>query len=74
MADWNSKSVREAISLIADIMEQIHILVVDDEQSIRRLIEKELTTDRRTVMTADSAKSAFKLVRKHHFDIRNNFV
>jgi DNA-binding NtrC family response regulator len=40
--------------------ETIHILVVDDEASIRRLAEKELSSERRLIATAGSAQKAFK--------------
>jgi two-component system, NtrC family, response regulator len=49
--------------------ETIQILVVDDEQSIRRLLEMELSSPRRSVCTADSGREAFKLLNKKRFDV-----
>ena len=48
---------------------QINILLVDDEESIRRLAEKEISNLRRIVRTAGSARQAFELVRERQFDI-----
>lgn len=47
----------------------IQILVVDDEDSIRRLAEKELAGMRRHVQTAANAREAFELVRRSQFDV-----
>lgn len=47
----------------------MNILVVDDEKSIRRLLEKELTSSRRSITTAGNAKKALSAVRKKAFDI-----
>ncbi|MFP5212684.1 MAG: sigma-54-dependent transcriptional regulator [Acidobacteriota bacterium] len=47
----------------------IQILVVDDEESIRRLAEKEITNLQRCVRTAGCAAEAFELVRKQQFDV-----
>lgn len=49
--------------------ETIHILVVDDEASIRRLAEKELSSERRLITTADSAQKAFKSFKSQSFDV-----
>ena len=49
--------------------ETIQILVVDDEQSIRRLAEKELASPRRTITTAGSVNEALCLSRKQRFDV-----
>ena len=49
--------------------ETIQILVVDDEQSIRRLLEMELSSPRRSVCTAGSGRDAFKLLNKKRFDV-----
>jgi len=49
--------------------ETIQILVVDDEQSIRRLLEMELSSPRRSVCTAGSGRDAFKLLNRKRFDI-----
>ncbi|GBC59501.1 sigma-54-dependent Fis family transcriptional re gulator [Desulfonema ishimotonii] len=47
----------------------IQILVVDDEQSIRRLIDKELSSPERLITTAGTAEEAFARVRKKRFDV-----
>ncbi|MBI9090075.1 MAG: sigma-54-dependent Fis family transcriptional regulator [Desulfobacterium sp.] len=47
----------------------INILVVDDEKSIRRLLEKELTSSRRSITTAGNAKEALAAIRKDVFDV-----
>ncbi len=47
----------------------INILVVDDEKFIRRLLEKELGSSRRSITTAGNAKEAFAAIRKDVFDI-----
>ncbi len=47
----------------------IQVLLVDDEESIRRLVEKELANPGRTVHTADCARRANELIRKILFDI-----
>jgi len=51
------------------IFNPIRILVVDDEESIRRLMEKELSNMRRSVCTADSARQAFELIEQQPFDV-----
>ena len=51
------------------IFNPIRILVVDDEESIRRLIEKELSSMRRSVRTADSARQAFEIIEQQQFDV-----
>ena len=43
-------------------IETIHVLVVDDEASIRRLAEKELSSERRLITTVGSASSVFRQV------------
>jgi len=48
---------------------KINILVVDDEKSIRRLLEKELTSPRRSISTAGNAREALVAIRKAVFDI-----
>lgn len=45
------------------------ILVIDDEKTIRRLMQKELTTPNREVVVAGSAEEAVNLVRSHWFDV-----
>lgn len=51
------------------IFNPIRILVVDDEESIRRLLEKELSSMRRSVRTADSARQAFECLEQHQFEV-----
>jgi two-component system, NtrC family, response regulator len=51
------------------VFNHIQILVVDDEESIRRLTEKELANSRRTVRTAATAREAFDLIRRQQFDV-----
>lgn len=46
-----------------------HILVVDDEAYIRRLIEKELGSDRRVVRSADSIGAAQEAFRRDAFEV-----
>ncbi|MBB5349213.1 sigma-54-dependent Fis family transcriptional regulator [Desulfoprunum benzoelyticum] len=45
------------------------ILVIDDEESIRRLLLKELANERRNVMAAADAAAAMALIRNHWFDV-----
>ncbi len=47
----------------------IRILVVDDEESIRRLAQKEIASTRRFVQTAGSAREAVDIVGKQTFDV-----
>ncbi|SCY57351.1 sigma-54-dependent transcriptional regulator [Desulfoluna spongiiphila] len=47
----------------------MHILVVDDEKSIRRLIEKEMASPRRVIKTAGSGDEAFAAIRRWAFDV-----
>ncbi len=49
--------------------EKYTILVIDDERSIRRLLQKELATEFREVMTAENAAMAMKMIRNHWFDV-----
>jgi two-component system NtrC family response regulator len=51
------------------LFETINILVVDDEAHIRRLAEKELSSERRRVATAGSAQEALKAFRAGSFDV-----
>lgn len=51
------------------LLDQIHLLVVDDEATIRRLIEKELSSDRRIIQSAGSVAAALPLFRKEAFDV-----
>jgi len=45
------------------------VLVIDDEEPIRRLLQKELTNSRREVFTAATAAEAMALVRSRWFDV-----
>ncbi len=49
--------------------EKYTVLAIDDEEPIRRLLQKELTTDRREVLTAATAASAREMLRTHWFDV-----
>jgi two-component system NtrC family response regulator len=49
--------------------ETIHILVVDDEASIRRLVEKEMGTSRRRITTVGSSQEAIKAFKGDAFDV-----
>jgi two-component system, NtrC family, response regulator len=51
------------------VFNPIRILVVDDEESIRRLMEKELNSMRRNVCSADSARHALELIEQQQFDV-----
>lgn len=45
------------------------ILVIDDEEPIRRLLQKELSSSRREVFTAATAAEAMAMVRSRWFDV-----
>lgn len=47
----------------------MHMLVVDDEKSIRRLIEKEMASPRRKIKTAGSADEALAVFCRQAFDV-----
>ncbi len=49
--------------------EKYSVLAIDDEEAIRRLLQKELTTDRREVLTAANAAKAREMLRTHWFDV-----
>jgi two-component system NtrC family response regulator len=49
--------------------ETISVLVVDDEEPIRRLAEKELGSDRRRVTAAKNAREALKRFKTRSFDV-----
>jgi two-component system, NtrC family, response regulator len=49
--------------------EQYSILVIDDEEPIRRLLQKELTTSSRTVLTAADGATAMGMLMEHWFDV-----
>jgi two-component system NtrC family response regulator len=51
------------------LFKPIRILVVDDEESIRRLIEKEIGTAGRAVRTAGTAREAIELAQTQPFDV-----
>jgi two-component system NtrC family response regulator len=50
-------------------IEAMLVLVVDDEPSIRLLIEKELGSDRREITAVGSAKEALRIFSQETFDI-----
>jgi two-component system, NtrC family, response regulator len=50
-------------------MESMQILVVDDEPNIRRLMEKELGSERRHVTTAGTVREARTLFKQETFDL-----
>lgn len=52
-----------------NLLETIHLLAVDDEASIRRLIEKEMASDRKVIRTADTAESALAFFRQEEFEV-----
>lgn len=45
------------------------VLAVDDEESILKLLERELNSDERTVHTAKSAQQARKMVAQNEYDV-----
>jgi two-component system NtrC family response regulator len=47
----------------------IQILLIDDEWSIRRLAEKEISNQHRIVHTADTARQGLDLIHKQQFDV-----
>jgi two-component system NtrC family response regulator len=49
--------------------EKYTILVIDDEEPIRRLLQKELAADHREVLTAADASAAREMLRTHWFDV-----
>lgn len=51
------------------VFNPIRVLVVDDEESIRRLAEKEIAGLRRAVTTAGSARQALDLISGQQFDV-----
>lgn len=50
-------------------MEQKNILVVEDEQSLNKLITKRLKEDKYTVTSCFDGQTAIDYIRKEHFDI-----
>ena len=49
--------------------EKYRVLAIDDEEAIRRLLQKELSNDCRQVLTAESAAKAREMLRTHWFDV-----
>ncbi len=49
--------------------EKYSILVIDDEESIRRLLQKELASSSREILTAGDGAEAMAMVRSHWFDV-----
>jgi two-component system, NtrC family, response regulator len=49
--------------------EKYSILVIDDEESIRRLLQKELASSSREILTAADGAEAMAMVRSHWFDV-----
>ncbi len=49
--------------------EKYIILAIDDEEPIRRLLQKELAADNREVMTAADASEAREMLRSNWFDV-----
>jgi len=49
--------------------EQYSVLVVDDEQSIRNLLKKELASEERKVHVADSARQLRRKMHEHQYDV-----
>ncbi len=47
----------------------MRVLVIDDELSIRKLMEKELATPQRRIVTADSVATAKKRIAEETFDV-----
>jgi two-component system NtrC family response regulator len=57
------------MSIINAQKDPIHILLVDDEQSIQRLIQKELGSPQRIIKTAGRADQALEMTRSQMFDV-----
>ncbi len=51
------------------VLDNMQVLIVDDEQLIRHLVEKELGSQRRRITGAGSVKEALKLFRQETFDL-----
>jgi len=49
--------------------EKYGILIVDDEESIRRLVQKELANSHRDIHAAGDGSEALAMVRNHWFDV-----
>jgi len=50
-------------------LDRVRILVIDDEPSIRKLAERELASERRTVTTASCGAEARDLIKCRDFDV-----
>lgn len=50
-------------------MQTMQVLVVDDEQPIRRLVEKELGSQRRRITAAGTVNLAWKIFKQEPFDV-----
>ncbi|MEJ5299464.1 MAG: sigma-54 dependent transcriptional regulator [Thermodesulforhabdaceae bacterium] len=50
-------------------MDKIRVLLVDDEPSIRKLAEKELSGENKIITTSGSADEAVKLMSQRNFDV-----
>lgn len=50
-------------------MKQLKVLIVDDEEAIRKLIAKILSNDGMLTYQADSGKSALDMIGKYQFDL-----
>jgi two-component system NtrC family response regulator len=50
-------------------IEPIRVLVIDDEKSIRRLIQKEFASAHRKIETAESAQEALGMIVQKKFDV-----
>ncbi len=49
--------------------EKYAILVIDDEEPLRRLLQKELSEGNREVFTAESAQQAMQMINELHFSV-----
>lgn len=52
-----------------NVSEHYSVLVVDDEESILKLFQKEFSTPQRTIHTAPSAAKARQLMRRNAYDV-----
>jgi len=51
------------------VQEKYTVLVIDDEEPIRRLLEKELSDQNREVYSADSKKQAMEYIAQQYFSV-----
>lgn len=49
--------------------DQIKILIVDDEEKLRKSLERNLSLDGHIVLTAANGNEAFEIVKNHSFDL-----